>query len=299
MGVAQVLTLIAGPGTELEEPVIAAARATLKEAGAEPGPVSWLALASACDIPFAGAEARSVEAALRPRLAGLAVDLGGQPAEGRRKRLLLADMESTIVTRELTDELAALAGMGERIAAMTAASMRGEVDFAGSLRARIALLKGQPAALLERVKDLVELTPGARVLVQTMKAHGARTALVSGGFDIFTAIAAAACGFDEHHANRLVLAGGELQGEVAEPILDRLGKRAILERLAAELAATPAEAAAIGDGANDIPMIEAAGLGVAYRGKPKVAAAARFRLDHADLTGLLYLQGYRSEEFHA
>jgi phosphoserine phosphatase len=298
MGVAQVLTLIAAPGTELEEPVIATARATLKEAGAEPAPLSWLALATACDIPFTSAEPRSVEMALRPRLAGLPIDLAAQPTEGRRKRLLLADMESTIVTRELTDELAALAGMGERIAAMTAASMRGEVDFASSLRARIALLKGQPAALLERVKKLVKLTPGARALVQTMKAHGARTALVSGGFDIFTAIAAAACGFDEHHANHLILCGGELRGEVAEPILDRFAKRAILERLASELAATPAEAAAIGDGANDIPMIEAAGLGVAYRGKPKVAAAARFRLDHADLTGLLYLQGYRSEEFH-
>ena len=295
---AQVLTLIAGPGTELEEPVIAAARATIKEAGAEPGALSWLSPATACDIPFGGAEPRSVELALRPRLAGLRVDLAAQPAERRRKRLLLADMESTIVTRELTDELAALAGMGERIAAMTAASMRGEIDFAGSLRARIALLKGQPAALLERVKELVELSPGARALVQTMKAHGARTALVSGGFDIFTAIAAPACGFDEHHANHLILSGGELRGEVAEPILDRFAKRAILERLASELAATPAEAAAIGDGANDIPMIEAAGLGVAYRGKPKVAAAARFRLDHADLTGLLYLQGYRSEEFH-
>ena len=282
---AQVLTLIAGPGTELEEPVIAAARATIKEAGAEPGALSWLSPATACDIPFAGAEPRAVELALRPRLAGLRVDLAAQPAERRRKRLLLADMESTIVTRELTDELAALAGMGERVATMTAASMRGEVDFASSLRARIALLKGQPAALLERVKELVELTPGARALVQTMKAHGARAALVSGGFD-------------EHHANRLVLAGGELRGEVAEPILDRFAKRAILERLATELGAPPAEAAAIGDGANDIPMIGAAGLGVAYRGKPKVAAAARFRLDHADLTGLLYLQGYRSEEFH-
>ena len=295
---AQVLTLIAAPGTELEEPVIAATRATLKEAGAEPAPLSWLAPATACDIPFTGTEPRSVEMALRPRLAGLRVDLAAQPTEGRRKRLLLADMESTIVTRELTDELAALAGMGERIAAMTAASMRGEVDFASSLRARMALLKGQPAALLERVKELVELTPGARALVQTMKAHGARTALVSGGFDIFTAIAAAACGFDEHYSNHLILCGGELRGEVAEPILDRFAKRAILERLASELAATPEEATAIGDGANDIPMIEAAGLGVAYRGKPKVAAAARFRLDHADLTGLLYLQGYRSEEFH-
>jgi phosphoserine phosphatase len=177
--------------------------------------------------------------------------------------------------------------------------MRGEVDFAASLRARIAMLRDQPAALLDRVKDLVELTPGARALVQTMKAHGAHTALVSGGFDCFATIAAAACGFDELHANRLVIDQGKLAGEVVEPILDRLAKRATLERLATDLAIAPSDAAAVGDGANDIPMIEAAGLGVAYHGKPAVAAAARFRLDHADLTGLLYLQGYRAQEFHA
>jgi len=161
------------------------------------------------------------------------------------------------------------------------------------------MLRDQPAALLDRVKDLVELTPGARALVQTMKANGAHTALVSGGFDCFAAIAATACGFDELHANRLVIAEGKIAGEVAEPILDRLAKRATLERLAADLAIAPSAAAAVGDGANDIPMIEAAGLGVAYHGKPVVAAAARFRLDHADLTGLLYLQGYRAQEFHA
>jgi phosphoserine phosphatase len=297
--VAQVLTLISGIGAALDEPVLAAARATLREAGGEPGPLSWLAPDQACDIPFSGADPLAVEAALRRHLAGLPVDLAIQPAEGRRKRLLLADMESTIVTRELTDELAALAGMGEAIAAMTAASMRGEVDFAASLRARIAMLRDQPAALLDRVKDLVELTPGARALVQTMKANGAHTALVSGGFDCFAAIAATACGFDELHANRLVIAEGKIAGEVAEPILDRLAKRATLERLAADLAIAPSAAAAVGDGANDIPMIEAAGLGVAYHGKPVVAAAARFRLDHADLTGLLYLQGYRAQEFHA
>jgi phosphoserine phosphatase len=297
--VAQVLTLISGIGAEIEEPILAAARATLREAGAEPGPLSWLAPDRACDIPFSGADPLAVEAALRRHLAGLPVDLAIQPAEGRRKRLLLADMESTIVTRELTDELAALAGMGEAVAAMTTASMRGEVDFAASLRARIAMLRGQPAALLERVKDMIDLTPGARTLVQTMKAHGARTALVSGGFDCFAGVAAAACGFDELHANHLVIAEGALAGEVIEPILDRLGKRAILERLAASLAIEPSDVAAIGDGANDIPMIEAAGLGVAYQGKPVVAAAARFRLDHADLTGLLYLQGYRAQEFHA
>ena len=159
---AQVLTLMAGIGAALDEPILAAARATLREAGAEPGPLSWLAPDQACDIPFSGADPHGLEAALRRHLTGLPVDLAIQPAEGRRKRLLLADMESTIVTRELTDELATLAGMGEAITAMTAASMRGEVDFADSLRARIAMLRGQPAALLEQVKDLVELTPGAR-----------------------------------------------------------------------------------------------------------------------------------------
>jgi len=297
--VAQVLTLMAGIGAALDEPILAAARATLREAGAEPGPLSWLAPDQACDIPFSGGDPQSLEAALRRHLTGLPVDLAIQPAEGRRKRLLLADMESTIVTRELTDELATLAGMGEAITAMTAASMRGEVDFADSLRARIAMLRGQPAALLKQVEDLVELTPGARALVQTMKAHGARTALVSGGFDCFAAIAAAACGFDELHANRLVIVEGRLAGEVVEPILDRLAKRATLERLATALDIAPADAAAVGDGANDIPMLEAAGLGVAYHGKPVVAAAAGFRLDHADLTGLLYFQGYRAQEFHA
>jgi phosphoserine phosphatase len=290
---------MAGIGAALDEPILAAARATLREAGAEPGPLSWLAPDQACDIPFSGGDPQSLEAALRRHLTGLPVDLAIQPAEGRRKRLLLADMESTIVTRELTDELATLAGMGEAITAMTAASMRGEVDFADSLRARIAMLRGQPAALLKQVEDLVELTPGARALVQTMKAHGARTALVSGGFDCFAAIAAAACGFDELHANRLVIVEGRLAGEVVEPILDRLAKRATLERLATALDIAPADAAAVGDGANDIPMLEAAGLGVAYHGKPVVAAAAGFRLDHADLTGLLYLQGYRAQEFHA
>ena len=296
---AQVLTLISGIGAALDEPVLAAARATLREAGASRGRSPGWRRTRPATFPFPAPIRSAVEAALRRHLAGLPVDLAIQPAEGRRKRLLLADMELTIVTRELTDELAALAGMGEAIAAMTAASMRGEVDFAASLRARIAMLRGQPAALLERVKDLIELTPGARALVQTMKAHGARTALVSGGFDCFAAIAATACGFDELHANRLVIAEGKLAGEVVEPILDRLAKRATLERLASDLAIAPSDAAAVGDGANDIPMIEAAGLGVAYHGKPVVAAAARFRLDHADLTGLLYLQGYRAQEFHA
>jgi phosphoserine phosphatase len=293
--VGQILTLIAGAGG-LSEAAIEAARAGLARAGGTPGPAQWLAPGTACDIPFSGADSRVVESRLRVELQSFAIDLAAQDAVGRRRRLLVADMESTIVTRELTDELAALADLGERVVPITARAMRGEIDFAESLRARVALLAGQPESLLERAAALVELTPGARTLVQTMKAHGAHTALVSGGFDIFAALAAARCGFDEYHANRLVIAGSVLAGRVEEPILDRGAKREILEHLAAERALPVTAAAAVGDGANDIPMIQTAGLGVAYHAKPAVRAAARFRLDHADLTGLLYLQGYSSSE---
>ena len=296
----QVLTLIAGAERGLlDESVLATARASLEELGAESGPLRWLAVATACDIPFSGADAALLEKGLRRSLRGLPIDLAIQGASGRRRKLLVADMESTIVTRELTDELAALVGLGERVRPITARAMRGEIDFAASLRARGALLEGQPAAVLERAKELIELTPGARALVQTMKAHGAYTALLSGGFDCFAAPVAAACGFDEYHANRLLIEDDRLTGKVVDPILDRESKRSILEKLACDLGIALDAAAAVGDGANDIPMIERAGLGVAYRAKPALAAVARFRLDQADLSGLLYLQGYRSEEFYS
>lgn len=292
-----VLTLIAGPVAGMTDEAVAPAIAALGEAGAEVGAVAWLAPGAACDIPFEGIEPATAERAVRERLDGAPVDLAAQGAAGRRKKLLVADMESTIITRELLDELGAMIGLGPRIQPITARAMRGEIDFAGALRERVALLKGQPASLLQRVAARIELTPGARPLVQTMRAHGAYTGLVSGGFDCFTSLAAAACGFDEHHANRLMIAQGRLEGRVAEPILDRAGKQHLLENLVAQRGIALADAAAVGDGANDIPMIQAAGLGVAFRGKPAVAAAARFRLDHADLTGLLYLQGYKREEF--
>jgi phosphoserine phosphatase len=289
-----VLTLIAA--NRLPE-IAVAAQKTLSEIGAKMAEPEWLASGISCDIGFAGAEPTRAEAALRERLAGAPIDLAVQPSAGRRKRLLLADMESTIITRELIDELAALAGLGETVAAITMRSMRGEVDFARSLRERVAMLAGQPEALLARVEALIEPMPGARTLVRTMGAHGARTALVSGGFDRFAAIVAADCGFDEFHANRLEIAEGKLTGKVAGPILDRAGKRAVLRRIAADLALPLRATAAIGDGANDIAMLQSAGLGVAFRAKPALAAVAKFRLDHGDLTGLLYLQGYRSEEF--
>lgn len=292
------LTIIAGsqaPG--LTEEVLAAVAATLVRLDAARDGVRWLARPVACEIEFSGADPDLVDRAVRDSLKEQRIDLAVQPVEGRRKRLLLADLESTIVTRELTDELGALAGIGPRIAAITARAMRGEIDFAASLRERIGLLAGQPSALLDEVRERLELTAGARTLVQTMRANGAYTALVSGGFECFAKPAAAACGFDEVRANRLLLQENRLTGQVAEPILGPEGKLAALNALAAERGLPLESTAAVGDGANDIPMLQSAGLGIAFHGKPAVAAAARIRLDHADLTGMLYLQGYRSEEF--
>jgi len=295
---ARVLTLIAAPGAAgLDDGLIAAARIAIDEAGAQAGAVVWLDPGRACDLAIEG-DAPALEAALRARLGEAPIDVALQPVAGRRKALLVADMESTIVTREMLDELGALAGCGERIAAITARSMRGEVDFAQSLRERVALLTGQPAELLDRAMPLLELTAGARTLIRTLRAHGVYTALVSGGFDCFTGPVRAACGFDEDRANRLRIEAGRLTGRVAEPILDREGKLRTLRELAAARGLSLAATAAVGDGANDIPMLAAAGLGVAFRGKAAVRAAARVRLDHADLTGLLYLQGYRATEFH-
>ncbi len=289
-----VLTLIGASG--LPE-VAAAAVKMLGEIGASPIGPDWLAPGIACDIPFAGADPAKAEAALRARFADIPVDLAVQERVGRRKRLLLADMESTIITRELIDEIAHVAGLGEVIAAITMRSMRGEVDVARSLRERVAMLAGQPESILQRVEGLIELMSGAKALVGTMRANGARTVLVSGGFDRFARIAALECGFDEFHANRLEVANGRLTGKVGEPIIDRAGKLAALKRIAADLGLPLSATAAIGDGANDIGMLQAAGLGVAFHGKPAVVAAVRIHIDHGDLTGLLYMQGYRSEEF--
>jgi len=289
-----VLTLIGAGG--LPE-ISQAGKKLMAEMEAQTAGPDWLAPGIACDIPFAGADPTKVEVAIREKLAGAAVDFAVQESAGRRKRLLLADMESTIITRELIDEVAHLAGLGQVIAAITRQSMRGEVDIAQSLRQRVAMLAGQPESILQRAEGLIELMPGARALVRTMRANGARTALVSGGFDRFARIAAMKCGFDEVHANRLEVADGKLTGQVAEPIIDRAGKLAALQRIAAELGLPLGATAAIGDGANDIGMLQAAGLGVAFHGKPAVVAAVRIRIDHGDLTGLLYMQGYRSEEF--
>jgi phosphoserine phosphatase len=238
-------------------------------------------------------------AIVRAALDGAPIDAIATPAEGRRKRLLVADMDSTIVTGETLDELADFAGLKDRIAAITARAMNGELDFKAALRERVAMLKGLPVEALERTWQRVRLTPGARELVATMRAHGAHTVLVSGGFSFFTSRVAALCGFDLHRSNTLLDDGTALTGQVAEPILDRDTKLATLTELAAERGLELSATLAVGDGANDLDMLRAAGLGVAFRAKPIVAAEARARVDHADLRALLFAQGYRSTDITA
>ena len=239
-----------------------------------------------------------VRAAAEAALAGRPVDVCVQPWAGRRKRLLIADMDSTIIGCECLDELADYAGVKAEIAEITERAMRGELTFEPALRERVSRLRGLPLDALERCyAERVRLNPGARTLVRTMAAGGARCLLVSGGFDVFTRRVAAAAGFHANRANRLVDDGERLTGEVAEPILGREAKLQTLQAEAAALGLPLTDCLAVGDGANDLAMIEAAGLGVAYRAKPVVAARAAARVDHADLTALLYFQGYRSTEF--
>jgi phosphoserine phosphatase len=235
--------------------------------------------------------------AVRTALDGAPVDAIAQRLEGRRKRLLIADMDSTIVTCETLDELADFAGLKERIAAITARAMNGELDFKAALRERVAMLKGLPITALQQTWQRVRLTSGAQELVATMRARGAITALVSGGFTFFTQRVAMMVGFDVHRSNVLLDDGAVLTGAVAEPILDRHAKLATLRELAVRDGLAPQATLAVGDGANDLDMLREAGLGVAFHAKPIVAAAARARVDHADLRALLFAQGYRAREF--
>lgn len=290
-----VLTLVAGgPAPALDE-ALAAARSAVAAAGAAAGEAAWLAAARAVDLPFSG-DPVAVEGAAREALAAHPVDLAAQPRAGRRKRLLLADMDSTIVESETLDDLAAFAGLRERIAAITARAMNGELDFAAALRERVAMLQGLPASAIDSVLAEVRVTAGARTLVATMRRHGAYTALVSGGFSVVTGAIRERVGFDVDRSNELLIEDGRLAGRVREPILDRHAKLATLTELAGAHGLALADCATVGDGANDLPMLLAAGLGVAFRAKPVVAASARFRVDHADLTALLYFQGYRQDQ---
>ncbi|WP_366555009.1 phosphoserine phosphatase SerB [Aquibaculum sediminis] len=294
----QVLTVIDDPQrAELSAAHMESLRAALAMAGATPGEAAWLWEGVACDLPFTpGPDHVDLEAQLRAVLGDAPLDLAIQPAAGRRKALLVADLESTIIAQEMLDELGELVGKRDEIAEVTARSMRGELGFEEALNARVALLADLPERVLSDTAARMSVNPGAAGLVATLRRHGVRCALVSGGFTCFAEPIAERLGFEVVRANRLEVSEGRLSGRVVPPILGREAKLETLQELCRERGITPAEAAAVGDGANDLAMLEAAGLGVAYRGKPLVRERARFRLDHADLTGLLFLQGYRREE---
>jgi phosphoserine phosphatase len=264
--------------------------------------MDWLAPRLAADILFTpepSSDQRKLADAVREMIRPAPVDIVLQPVAHRRKRLLVADMDSTMIGQECIDELADYAGLKAHVAAITERAMRGEIDFEPALRERVALLKGQPDTIIDEViAKRIKLTPGGRTLVATMKANGAFTCLVSGGFTRFTRRIGAMIGFDEDHSNTLLVGDdGRLTGRVAEPILGRDAKLQTLNELRRRFRLAPEDTLAAGDGANDLPMIAAAGLGVAYHGKPVVAEAAAARIDHGDLTALLYLQGYARAAF--
>lgn len=256
----------------------------------------WLAdgLALEADLPDVPADLWEVWERWQDR----GFDLVVQPAEGRRKRVLLADMDSTVIQQECVDELAAHAGVGEEVAAITARAMEGELDFVQALHARVALLEDLPVSVVDTVLDeRITFTPGGLELVATMRAHGGYAALVSGGFTPFTQAVADALGFDEHRANTLAVDGDRFTGRVVEPVVGGEAKAAALREITARLGLTPADAVAVGDGANDLAMLQLAGTGVAMHAKPAVAAQCDVRVNHGDLSAVLYLQGYAADEF--
>ena len=269
----------------------------MESAGAEVGSPVWLAELEAVDLPFDG-DRKAALAALRTSFASEPIDVNVVAGEGRRKKLLLADMDSTMIGQECIDELADAVGRRAEVAAVTERAMRGEIAFEPALRERVALFKGLAATLPEGIlASRITINPGARQLVTTMRAHGAHTVLITGGFSSFAGPIAGRIGFDAWRANTLAVANGSLTGLVDEPVLGRNAKELALKELTAKLGLTLAETLAVGDGANDLGMIAHAGLGVAYRGKPALRAAANAEIDHADLTGLLFLQGFRRDEF--
>ncbi len=282
---------------DLSESHVAPVGDALSAAGARIDSVIWLDEGIACDVVFSRLEREAARRALAAITPDAPFDLIVQPRQGRRKDLLIADMDATIVTGETLDELADLAGLKDRIAAITARAMNGEIDFRQALRERVGMLKGLPASALEETAERIRLTDGARILVQTMRGHGAYTVLVSGGFKFFTSRIAEAVGFDADEANRLEIVDHKLTGRVIEPILDKDSKLAALRRFARDHNIPVSETLATGDGANDLPMIREAGMGVAFHAKPAVAAETDICIRHGDLTALLYLQGYGGDEF--
>ncbi|NZD50423.1 phosphoserine phosphatase SerB [Rhizobium leguminosarum] len=292
---ALVATLVANPSNPVLTPTIAEQAAEAVNASG----LYWLADGIACDIALRdGTDAQAAEANILAVISSAPIDLVIQEQETRRKKLLIADMDSTMIGQECIDELAAEVGLKEKVAAITARAMNGEIAFEPALRERVALLKGLPISVVDEViAKRITLTPGGPELLATMKSKGHYTALVSGGFTVFTSRIAATLGFDENRANTLLEDGGILSGFVAEPILGKQAKVDALNEIAARLGISPAEAIAVGDGANDLGMLHLAGSGVALHAKPAVAAEAQMRINHGDLTALLYIQGYRKTDF--
>jgi phosphoserine phosphatase len=283
-----VLVLMAEPGANAITPDVVEA---LRDHGG--GDPHWLSPGDALEV-----EAFTRVPEFLIGLRGRPIDVASVSIHNRRKRLLVADMDSTMIHQECIDELGLMAGVGERISAITEKAMRGELDFEGALTERVSLLRGLPADIVKTViHDRITFMPGGKTLLATMKANGAYTALISGGFTAFTAHVADALGFDEHRANTLVIEGGTLAGTVTRPILGQKAKVDGLKELARKRGLDSADAIAVGDGANDLAMLSEAGLGVALHAKPHVQESSLIRINHADLTALLYLQGYKSDQF--
>jgi phosphoserine phosphatase len=287
--VKNILVLLANPARPaLDDGTVQAAVEVLRSTGATVGAPDWLAPGIACDVPFDG----------EPMDMGMTgIDAVTVPAANRRKKLLVADMESTMIENEMLDEMADFLGLREKIAGITARAMNGEIDFEAALKARVELLKDLPVSTLDEAAKRIEYMPGGATLVATMKKHGAYCALVSGGFTYFTRMVRERLGFDFDAANTLTIQGTALAGTVGLPILGREAKLSTLRRLCGERGLVPGDAIAVGDGANDLPMLQAAGLGVAFHAKPIVAAQVPARIRNGDLTALLYLQGYRRSDF--
>ena len=295
-----VATLICNPANPaLDTTIVDGALAVLPS----PGTAQWLFDEVAVDIPFdyqvkSPDDIKAIEARLQAARGDLPIDIVVQPVAFRRKKLFLADMDSTMIGQECIDELADFAGLKAHVAGITERAVRGEVEFEPALRERVALLKDLPVGVVDEVlAKRITPTPGGRELVMTMRANGAYTCLISGGFTLFTNAVAAIIGFQENRANQLGIANGKLTGEVIEPIVGRAAKLATLIELTESFDLDDIDTLVTGDGANDLGMIQAAGLGVAYHAKPAVAAAAAARIDYGDLTALLYAQGYRRDEF--
>lgn len=290
-----VATLIAHPSN----PILSSKIGEDAAAAVSASGLYWLADGIACDIALSdGCDLAEVQAAILAVIGDLPIDLAVQDTEARRKKLLIADMDSTMIEQECIDELAAEVGLKDKVAEITARAMNGELDFEFALRERVGLLKGLSLGVVDDViKNRITLMSGGKTLVATMKKHGGYCALVSGGFTVFTGPISKEIGFDEHRSNLLLEEDGILTGHVGDPILGKQAKVDALNEISDRLGISPNDAIAVGDGANDLGMLQLAGSGVALHAKPTVAAQADIKMDHADLTALLYLQGYRKSDF--